>query len=468
MAAETAINVFPESRAVPGSPKQVVLYGTPGLSSRIVLPTTPYRGGFNQDGRTWAVSGNALYEIDYAAASYTLIGTVANNDQPASFASNGKGGNQLAVVSGGQLYVLDLVTNILTTVTLPFTDPVMVAFLDGYGLINQQDTPIVWYSALEDFTSWDPLDFFARSETSDNIVAIAVTRSRIWTFGSKTTTLYYDSGDTDTPFLPYPGTTTQMGLASPWLVSLYSDQLFWVGTSSHGELKCFMATDASPRAVSTPPVELWLEQAATATDGLCWTYAEFGHVFFVVTLPSSVSAVKTFVYDAVEQLWHQRAGWNEVSGQWTRWHANGSISIDGNVVVGDYNSGIIYDLSYRVYTDDGVTIRRERTCPYVSNVPGEWTFVDEFQLGIQAGEGLLTGQGSSPVATLELSRDGARTWVNAGNATLGEMGQYRARCLWRRLGRTRSDLLVFRLTQTDPVKCVWMTPNIRASSGGQL
>lgn len=469
MGSDQAVNVFQETRQVPGSAKQRVLYGTPGMAHKMTLPTLPMRGLFTQDGRTWAVSGSELYELDLDANTYTARGTIANDGFPVSFASNGRGGDQLGIVGGGSLYVLDLNTNVLTTAVLPFSNPVMIAFIDGYGLINQADTPVVWFSALEDFTSWDPLDFFTRSSTSDNIVGITVTRSRVWALGSKTTTLFYDSGDTDTPFVPWPSSDQQIGLINPWLLTLYADQVFWMGRSSKGDIKVYLSgVEGGAQIVSTPPIELWLANATSLEDAELLAYAQAGHVFFAITAPSSNNEIKTYVYDLAENVWHARAGWNDTTGEWQRWHARGSTASGSQIIIGHYDTGDICQLDLYTYDDLGDMIRRQRTCPFTSEDASTWTFVDQFELGIQSGVGLISGQGSDPVVTLEVSRDGGRTWVNAGNASLGQMGQYQVRCRWRRLGRFRSDLMLFRVTQSDPVKTVWTTPIMRLEQGGQM
>jgi hypothetical protein len=466
-AADTAVNVYTETREVPGSAKQTVLYGTPGLVLDGTVATEECRGWFTQDGRTWVVVGDVLYERE-GVGVYTSRGTIPDDEKPVSFASNGQGGEQLGIVGGGELNVLNLQTNVLTTATLPFTGPVMITFLDGYGLILQDDSPIVWFTALEDFTTIDALDFFARSGTSDNLVGIAVARDRVWCLGSKTTTLFYDSGDADTPFIPYPGTAMQTGLVSPYLLGLYSDVLYWVAESARGERRVVRATEPSAEELSTPPVELFLSRCSTLSDASLLIYEQEGHPFVIVTCPSSPDDIQTYAYDVREQMWHARAGWNSTMGRNLRWRAAGSTSADGQVFVGDYENGNLYTLDLTAYTDNGEVIRRERATPYL-DTENQFVFVDQFELGMQAGVGLSSGQGQTPTATLEISRDGAQTWVNAGDAGLGAMGGYSARAIWRRLGRSRGDRLVFRVTQTDPVKTAWIGAWLRVTPGtGQL
>lgn len=466
-AADTAVNVYVETRTVEGSAKRSALYGTPGLLSEGSVATLGTRGMFTQDGRTFFVTGAVLYER-LAANNYAVIGNVGNDGLMVSFASNGRGGEQLGIVSAGSLYVLALDTGTFTTVVLPFSNPVMITFLDGYGLINEADSPTTWFSNLEDLLIWDALDFFARSGTSDNVVAIAVSRDRVWCIGSKTTTLFYNSGDVDTPFVPYPGTAMQVGITTPQVLGIYADQLLWVAESARGQRRVVMAVDAQPQPVSTAPIDAFLASSPTLDDAELLVYEQDAHIFWCITLPSSTQTFKTYSFDITEGLWHARSGWDSTLGIYLRWRARGSTSVDGQILVGDYATGNLYELSQTTYSDNGAIIRRERTTPYLSE-SNQAYFVSQFQLGAQAGVGLEVGQGSNPLVTLEISRNGAQTFTNVGNRSVGATGAYLNRCVWHRLGRFIGNLAVFRVTMTDPVKCVWQTAFVEIEEGtGQL
>lgn len=461
LAADQAVNVYTETRQGPGSAKEIWLLGTPGLRLFTTVATAGNRGWFSQDGRTFTVVGGRLYEVHVETVMTTDLGAIADDGLPVFFASNGAGGDQLGIVAAGELKVLTLSTNSLSAaVTLPFTGPVMIAFLDGYGLINQVDSPIVWFSALEDLTSWDALDFFTRSNTSDNIVGIAVTKDRVACLGSKTTTWFYDSGDADTPFVPYPGTTIQTGLLSPYLLGVYNDDLLFVAQSDRGQTRVARLLDTQVQTISTPPIDLFLAESPTFTDAEVLIYYQAGHAFLAVTLPSSPRALQTACFDLTEGLWHFRAGFDSEAGQYTRWHARGSAVEGTTVFVGDYDSGALYTLDLDAYTDADETggtrvLKRQRAAPYGSTMP-QWLFIHAIQLLTQAGVGLSgTGSGSDPQVQLEISRDGAQTWVDCGLAPLGALGRYTTRTMWRRLGRVRSDLFTFRITQTSPVQCAW-------------
>ncbi len=454
---DKAVNIFTEKRLVEGSPVDEWIYGTPGLNPNQTLPTLPCRGWFSQDGQTWVVGGAVLYE-QTAPTTYTSRGAIPDDGLPVTFASNGEGGEQLAVCGGGQVNVLNLLTNVLTPAVLPFSNPVMIVFQDGYGLVNERDTPKTWFCALEDFTSWDALDFFARSVTSDNTVGMAITRDRLFVIGSKTTTQYYDSGDADNPWAPYPGTTMQVGAVTWTAITVYNDVIRMLAMSPKGEPRIIQfRADAAVQELSPPPIIDFLARCVTLTNAETMVYEQNNHPFFVITCPSSPDEIQTYHCDLSEQnQWAARAGLNTTTGAYIRWRARGVTATNQHVYVGDYATGDLYTLDLDYYTDNGVTLKRERIAPLLSGEP-QWLFIRQAQLLAQVGVGLSTGntEDTDPQIDLSISRDAAHTWVSAGIAGLGKIGEYTARVIWRNLGRFRADLAAVRIVQTAAVRCAW-------------
>jgi hypothetical protein len=78
-----------------------------------------------------------------------------------------------------------------------------------------------------------------------------------------------------------------------------------------------------------------------------------------------------------------------------------------------------------------------------------WVVHNRLQIDMETGVGLLAGQGANPVALLDWSDDGGKTWSNKHSASMGRMAEARTRVRWNRLGRARDR--VYRLTITDPV-----------------
>ncbi len=471
--AESLINLYVETVSSSGNQKKANLYGTPGmfplyqLDPVVQTPTFVCRGCCAVDGRMWAVLGGTLYEVSINAATLTTPisanllsrGPIVDDGLPVTFASNGRGGEQLAICGGGQVKILDLRTNILSgSIPLPLTNlPTMIDFLDGYFLLAEKDSIRVWFSKLEDGTSWNALDFFARSNVIDNVIGIKVLRDKVWVHGSLTTTIYYDSGDPLTPFLPYPGSTMQEGLVSPFAVGVQGDFIIWMAKNAEGQNKIVTAQAYTPTRISTPALEAALASYLTTEDVELLIYEQEGHKFACFTFPT---AGVTWCYDRSESerrgeaIWHQRDTWDQATAVSGVWRARGVASVPAGMIVGDRASAVLYALDLNTFTDAHGPIRRTRRAPYLS-AENQWLFLDQVELGMQAGVGLNAGQGSEPRVMLKISRDGARTWDPPMTASIGAQGAYTPLAIWYQCGRVRADLLVLEVTQSDPVRTVW-------------
>jgi hypothetical protein len=451
--AEVCLNLFLDTTKSAGDAKRATLLGTPGLRPLFTAPTTGCRGIFDQDDRTWAVIGPTLYEI--VAGALVSRGTMVSDGDPVCWASNGRGGEQLLIVSAGLVYLLNFVTNILSgPAQLPLSNPVLkCAFLDQYFLLLEADTNRVWFSTPQDGAQWDALDFFARNDTSDNLIGMIVLRDRLWVLGSATTSIYYDAGDPLNPFQPYPGSLMNVGAVSPYAITVVGDLLLWLAQDAQGRAYMVTASSSSPAHVSTTAIEFTLSTYATITDAEVLAYTQEGHTHVCWTFPSSGD---TWAYDVMEGQWHARESSDPITAQRTRWRARGVASTTTyGILVGDYATGTLYALDLDTFTDNGALIRRVRRAPYLSG-ENQWLFLESVELGLQAGVGTSTGVESvDPHLVLNISRDSAHTWVSAGTARAGRIGEYLTRAIWRRCGRARADRLVLEIVQTDPVRAVW-------------
>lgn len=453
---EIARNIYPEQVKSASNAKQFTYLGTPGLTRLdTVIGQIGSRGAFSQDGRTWITIGAGLYELD-SAGFPTLVGSMANDGQRVAYASNGRGGEQLAIRSADKLYIFDLLTNTLSApIVLPLTNkPTWLAFIDGYFLLGEADTIRVWFCALEDGETWDALDFFARSQTSDNLVGGVVLRNRVWVFGSLTSEVYYDGGDTDNPFVPYPGSVMQEGLVGQYAVGVQGESVVWCAQDSEGRNRFVRATDYAPTVISTPAIAFMLGQSSRLDDVELDVYEGESHPFAIWTLPSWGDAGKSICWDASTELWHERSSRLVDLGVDAQWRVRGICSPNA-LICGDWTTGNIYRIDLDVFAEDDGMIRRVRRAPYISD-SNQWFFLDQVELGMQVGVGLVSGQGSDPQLALNISRDGGHTWESAGFASIGPQGEYDVPgATWVMLGRSRLDRLVLEVVQTDAVRCVW-------------
>lgn len=94
-------------------------------------------------------------------------------------------------------------------------------------------------------------------------------------------------------------------------------------------------------------------------------------------------------------------------------------------------------------------IRRLRRAPHLSREQ-LWNFYHLLQLDLETGVGLSDGQGADPQIMLRWSDDGGHTWSDEYWVSAGRQGQYKARAMFRRLGRSRDR--IFEVVVSDPVR----------------
>jgi hypothetical protein len=453
---EELVNWYVEQVDSPSPTNQYVYQPTPGLVSRITVPQAPIRALYKVPASTQAaergffVAGAKLYEF-FSDFSSVLRGTLSGvGPDPATIHYNGDGGGQLLVTSasGGESY--DLATNVLTPIAG------LAAFqggmLNGYGLALDQTTSTLRLSNLLDMATWDPTQFAQRSIAPDPWKAMVVLYPRIYLFGSETTEVWFDAGEFPFPFSPVQGILIQEGIEAPFSATVASNAIYWLAQSGDGTARVVRTAGYRPETVSTRAVEQAITsyaQAGRIDDAVAWVYQLDGHEFYLLNFPS---AGVTWVYDTAlpaEIGWHKRGTWIDEDARYIALRPQYHAFIFGKHVVGDRETGAIYEMR-NTYAQDvnGREIRRLRRTPLMS-AEQQWVFFKELQLFLETGLGTASGQGEDPQVMLRWSDDGGKTWGNTHRMSAGRMGAYKTRVIQRRLGRARNR--VFEITVSDPV-----------------
>jgi hypothetical protein len=103
-----------------------------------------------------------------------------------------------------------------------------------------------------------------------------------------------------------------------------------------------------------------------------------------------------------------------------------------------------------VYDEYDTNVIRRFTIPPVHNEMQAF-FVPRVELTVESGVG--NSAETDPQVTMYFSRDG-RTWSDGRKRSVGEVGEYAKRVVWRRNGRF-PRMMVLRFDMSDPVKwCV--------------
>jgi hypothetical protein len=475
------VNLFPE--VIPeGGKEPAFLNRAPGLNFLATIGTGPVRGLWvlkADPTRAFVVSGDKFYEINSSYAA-TLRGTVGGTG-PVSMVDNG---TQIFIATNPNGYIFNTSTNVFAQITDPdFLGAVTVAYLDGYFIFNPPNSQRFYLTALLDGTSVDPLDFASAEGSSDGLVALIVDHRELWLFGTDSIEVWYDAGLSDFPFVRIQGAFNELGCAAPYSVAKLDNGLFWLGSDARGKGIVYRAEGYTGKRMSTHAVEWQIQQYGDISDAIGYTYQQDGHAFYVLIFPS---ANTTWVFDVATQAWHERAGFE--NGDFTRHRSNCQMAYNNEVIVGDYQNGNIYSFDLDVFADNGQIqkwLRSWRALPTGQNnlkrttqhsmqldcetgvgLNGidqsdnvEWFFYTSSgnQLVTTSGDVLMFSppfvQGANPQAMLRWSDDGGHTYSNEHWKSLGKIGVFQRRAIWRRLGMTlKLRDRVYEVSGTDPVK----------------
>ena len=128
------------------------------------------------------------------------------------------------------------------------------------------------------------------------------------------------------------------------------------------------------------------------------------------------------------------------------------INFYGKTLIGDAFSGVVGEADFDNFTEYGNTMRALVTTPPVHK-DRRRVFVPRFEIDVESGVGLPNCLGSDPSWSLDISKDGGRTFGPVVELrAIGRIGEYLERLRWLRLGQARQ--WIFRLQSTDPVRRV--------------
>jgi len=443
------VNLFPEIVA-DGGKQPAFLQRAPGLRQLVQLPTGPVRGLWTFGDYAYAVSGTRFYQID-SNWVYTDKGGVAGTG-PVNMVDNG---TQLFIAAGANGYIYNANTDVFAQITDPdFAGAVGVGFLDGYFVFNEPNSQKFWVTSLYDGTSVDPLDFASAEGSPDDLVTLIVDHREVWLFGQTSVEVWYNAGLPDFPLARIQGAFNEIGCQAPYSVAKLDNALFWLGKDARGNGIVYRSKGYTGERVSTHAVEWQIQQYTTLADAVAYTYQQDGHAFYVLNFPT---ANTTWVYDVSTGVWHERAGWE--NNQFTRHRGQCQMNFADEIVIGDYVAGVLYAYDMTVYTEADTIqkwLRSWRALPTGQN-DLKRTTQHSLQLDCESGVGLVTGQGSDPQVMLRWSDDGGHTWSNEHWKSMGQIGQYGKRVIWRRLGMTlKLRDRVYEISGTDPVKIAIM------------
>jgi hypothetical protein len=412
------INCFAE-KADGDRLEDFAVMATPGLTAWTNVGPGPARGSIMCAGVLYVVSGGFLYSVSSAGLA-TLLGAIAGSG-PVSIACNY---TQVCIAANGTGYVLSggvLSTPLPTTVS-------SVIYADGYILWAQDDSEQFFISAIDNALVYDAADVASVEGAPDNIVGMINDHREIQFFGQTSTEVFYNSGAANFPFERQGNAFIERGCFDRDSIVKMDNSVFFVGN----DRIVYMLNGYTPQRVSTHAIEYYLRDATYARS---WTYTLEGHKFYVMECDRG-----TFCFDVATGAWHRRQSYGS-----TWWRCNGAVAAYGQTYLTDRNSGNLYVPSMDVNDEDGAPISFEIVLPTLEYGRTRVTMY-AFEMTMETGPG--NDAVPDPQVALSFSDDGGHRWTNEILRPMGKIGQYRARCVWRKLGQFRVRQVKLRITDS--------------------
>lgn len=396
------------------------LMATPGTTVFAAVGSSPIRGERVVGDLVYVVSGAELYSVDNAGSS-TLLGMVGGGSGRVRMADNG---TQICIADGGVPYVWDGTS--LTTPVLPaaVSD---VAYIDGYIIWTFDGTDQFIISSLDNALIYDFLDIATVEGAPDFLVGVIVDHREIQFYGKSTVEIWYNSGAADFPFERQGNAFIERGCFD-------RDSLIKIDNSVHfvgDDRIIYRLSGYDPQRISTHAIEYAL-RGATYHRG--FVYTQEGHKFYGLWTDSG-----TFLYDMATGAWHERQSFGMGF-----WRMGGAFEFNGSAYFTDNQNGNIYLASLDVNDENGATISVQVELPTIECGDRSRITMHSFEVLCETGVGSTTVE---PIISLQYSDDGGRNYSKEMQRTLGLVGSYRTRAIWRKLGQFRQRQM--RITMTD-------------------
>lgn len=457
---QQCVNWYPNIPQTSGALSEGTLFGCPGLLEFATTGTLNQinRGSHVKAGIPYFVNGNTAYRIDRSVAidgtetvNIVTLGTVTGGGR-VSMSDNGT--QLMILVPGGDAYIINedalpVFQQITDTDFNANGNPQHVVFMNGF-FVCTTDTKKFIRSEANDGLSWNALDFGTAEADPDPIVAPIVFKNQLFLGGSETIEVFEGVPVSGLGFQRIGGFIINKGVFAQFSLIGTSDTFMFIGGGVNESPAVWALSGSTVQKVSTTAIDNELQSFTNEEleEAFAYSYAQNGASFVGFTIGNT-----TFEFNTVSGLWNERRS-QSVSSKGTpkstRWRVNSMVTAYNRVIVGDSQDGRLGIIDPDVFAEYGADIvRTVTTQPFADQ--GNVLTVSQLELTVESGVGDSTV--TDPVVRMSFSRDG-KTFGNEISRSLGEIGKYNQRLIWRRSVGRVPRLVVFKFVMSDQVKPV--------------
>ena len=443
--AQRLVNMYPE--VVKNGLVNVAAHNFPGLLTKLTGNSGEFdRGVHIFKGNLYQVAGSQLYLVSSGYVR-TPIGSI-NGTGRVSMEDNG---NEMVIVTNGDgEYTYDGTTFTATSLSL---NPSNVEYLNNQFFYDDDDGRVA-VSGIG-VTTVPAGSYFTPESNPDELVRTYVFNQFIYVFSQRSIEPWQPSVGLPPVERMNGAIIENTGLAGKDAITNTETAIYFIDQNGDAQqLQGF-----APRQIST---------VAIANEWRTYTYAEAivqsiaiqSLDFVIFSFPTDG---KTWGYVEQYDMWFELE--HGTAGE--RWRGNSIIQAYGNMVVADYATGNLYELSTDTFTDNGSTTVRERIFAPMAGEkagrPRQLFQLNEIGLSLETGVGNLIEY--EPLIAIALSSDGGKTFSNEKFKQLGQQGEY-IKDIKYSSNKHFKDLTV-RIRYTEPTKFGLFSAYIRMREAGR-
>ena len=352
-------------------------------------------------------------------------------------------GVNLFIVHAGLVQQYSSSTELLTFVTDPdIVGSNAVDFLNNQFVYTKPDLFVI--SDVGNGASASGLNAAQAESQPDDLIRAYVFGQLVYMLGERSTEVWYNSGTGSPPFVRIETQIISIGIAALHSVSNNDSFMYWLGD----DRQVYRAAGGRQVRITSIAIAHAIEGYSTVDDAIGWTMTIEGQNFYILTFPTE------------NQTWALNEGlgsdgWFQLSAglDGGRYQANSHSWVYGKHLVSHETSGNVLELDLDTFTNNGEIIKRTRVLGSISGekigARGKRLQMSRFELILESGVGLISGQGEDPIIIIEASYDGGKSFAAETFMKIGRLGETNIRAEWWGL-QSFYDLII-RITTSDPV-----------------
>lgn len=434
LSSQRTVNMY--QQLAEGGKDQYVLHSFPGQKLISTVGEQQDRGIWRMNEILYRVVDDVLYQVSSAGA-HSNKGTVTGGGR-CIFADDGE---NLVIVSD-KVYVYNAATNIFKENTnVNLKDVLSVTFINNQFIYTTAE--LSFMSEPGDPFDISGLNGIGAESNPDKLARDYVFNQFIYRFGDRTVETWYNTTAGTPPIDRIDGRMYSVGLGAIHSLNNTDNALYWLGDDN----AIYRMSGGQPERISDDGLSNTLEMMSKTDDAHGHTFTLQGQDFYMLTFPAGK---RTFVVN--ESL--GKNGWFELSSTNQNKIYSGTSIIDvyGKNFVA--SGGKLLELKLDEYTQNTDVMIRERitssiNAELIGGTKGQRVKMSRIEFIMEAGVGLMTGQGENPRIMIEPSYDGGRSFVGQDWVEIGQLGEHTLRVEWYNLMSFQD--LILRITLSDPV-----------------